>query len=565
MTRIRMVILSVLAVFALSAVASAAASAFNLQWEVCKNVGAKKGSFDTNSCKAAGGENEFEWKKLEAGESLNIVSWIVPGTSFALTVGTKVITCTGAADAGTITGGKPGTGNISVLFYGCTTSQAGCLVKTAHQANGVILVPNIATVLVEREPGGGGAKKLADEFKAKPAPLNEFVTLKFEPEAGKSCSEFPETKVKGQVAGEVINLANGNGEIKFPSPELKGNTLESFGAAAKLTGRSEVELENGGAFRGGVEPLPNETTITGFGKTIVNGKEVPVINWGKESPITTKGCKGGKVTVSVEAENTETHKFEHREVTLTESPTGSGKFSGNIPIMKPLHGKGTVKITVSGCEHSGEDIVVEFECYIDPSGTVVDGNHEEAPVWEATVTLLASEKESGPFTAVENGSEVMSPSNRVNPDKTREDGSFGWETKEGFYEVEATKTGCGTATTPAFKVPPPQEKLKIVLHCEGEQWKLGEEGGEKAQLAVTAPARKCEGKVRVENVSFGAAVIKILKETGIECTIAKKACEAKSLSTGEKCESELEKPGTKPEYELEVEWKGKKFTKKFPV
>ena len=188
MSRIRLIMLSLLAVFAISAVASASASAFNLQWEVCKNVGAKKGSFETNRCKAAGGENEFEWKKLEAGESLNIVSWIVPGTSFALTVGTKVITCTGAADAGTITGGKPGTDNISVLFYGCTTSQAGCLVKTAHQANGIILVPNIPTELVEREPSGGGAKKLADEFKSKPAPLSEFVMLKFEPESGKSCS-----------------------------------------------------------------------------------------------------------------------------------------------------------------------------------------------------------------------------------------------------------------------------------------------------------------------------------------------------------------------------------------
>lgn len=315
----------------------------------------------------------------------------------------------------------------------------------------------------------------------------------------------------------------------------------------------------------GPEKLPNETTITGINTVVEDGKEVPVINWEKESPITTKGCKGGKVTVSVEAENTETHKFEHRESTLTESPAGSGKFSGNIPIMRPLHGKATVKIKISGCEHSSEEIVVEFKCWIDPSGKVVDGNHEDAPVWEATVTLLSSATESGTYTAVENGSEVMSPSNRVNPDKTRENGAFGWEVIEGYYKIEATKTGCGTATTPAFHVPPPKENLEIVLHCEGEQWKLGEEGGEKAQLAVTAPAKTCEGNVRVENVSFGAALIKVLKETGIECTIKKKGCEGKNLNQGAKCESELEKPGTKPEYELEAEWKGKKFTKKFPV
>src|ERR1700744_2830026 len=54
----------------------------------------------------------------------------------------------------------------------------------------------------------------------------------------------------------------------------------------------------------GVEPLPNETKIEGFSTIVEEGKEVPVINWEHEAPITTKGCKGGKVVVSVEAENT---------------------------------------------------------------------------------------------------------------------------------------------------------------------------------------------------------------------------------------------------------------------
>jgi hypothetical protein len=244
--RLRVLLVSLLAVLVVSAVASASASAFNLHWEVCEKGGTEKWS--EHKCNAGKGTGEWSWLKLEAGKSFNVISGIVPGTSYVLTVGGKVITCTGAPDAGTITGGTTGTDNISVTFTGCTTSQAGCLVKTVHQGNGTILVPNIPTVLVEREPSGGGAKKLADEFKDKGTP-KEFVTLKFEPEAGKSCSEFPETKVKGQVAGEVINLANGNTELKFPSPELKGNSLEAFGAAAKLTGRSEVELENGWAFR----------------------------------------------------------------------------------------------------------------------------------------------------------------------------------------------------------------------------------------------------------------------------------------------------------------------------
>jgi hypothetical protein len=312
----------------------------------------------------------------------------------------------------------------------------------------------------------------------------------------------------------------------------------------------------------GEAELPNGTTISGFGETEEEGNKVPVIDWEVESPITTKGCEGGEVTVSVEAENVGTHEFEHREASLME--TEPERFSGTIPVMKPLHGKATVRIKISGCKEPSLEIEVKFECWIDPSGKVVDGSHEGVPLWDATVTLLSSATKEGTYTAVPSGSEVMSPANRVNPDKSRVNGEFGWDVEEGWYKVEAAKPGCGTASTEALFVPPPQENLEIVLHCEGEQWKLGEEPGEIAQLSVAAPAEQCEGQMRVENVSFGTATIKVLKETGIECTL-KKVCEGKALKPGEKCESELEEPGVKPEYELEVEWNGEKFIKRFPA
>jgi hypothetical protein len=391
--------------------------------------------------------------------------------------------------------------------------------------------------------------------------------------AGSGCALAGLYKVTGTVFAQSVNSTGTSAATQaFKTSgtinSTAGGSLKMGENAATLTTEAAFKLSGtkAGAVFGTACPctqaLPGETTVTGFKTITEEGQEVPVINWEQATPIDTSGCKGGKVAVIIEAENTETHKIETRESSLKE---GEGaKFSGTTPIMKPLHGHATVKISVTGCEKAGEESHVEFKCWIDPSGKVVDGNHENAPLWEATVTLLSSPTESGTYTAVENGSEVMSPANRVNPDKSRENGAFGWDVIEGYYKVEATKAGCGTSTTSAFHVPPPQENLKIVLHCEGEQWKLGEEPGEIAQLAVTAPAKKCEGKVRVENVSFGAASIKVLKETGIECTL-KKVCEGKSLGKGEKCETELEKPGTKPEYELEVEWKGKKFTKKFPV
>jgi hypothetical protein len=63
--------------------------------------------------------------------------------------------------------------------------------------------------------------------------------------------------------------------------------------------------------------------------------------------------------------------------------------------------------------------------WIDPSGVVVDtaGN----PVESATVVLSASDTIEGPFEPVPEGSEVMSPDNRANPDVTDAAGGFRWD------------------------------------------------------------------------------------------------------------------------------------------
>jgi hypothetical protein len=210
----------------------------------------------------------------------------------------------------------------------------------------------------------------------------------------------------------------------------------------------------------GPTPPPNGTQIEGFGQTDVGGQQVPVINWSVESPISTHACVGGTVTATVSVGGQAT-----APVTLTESPVGSGTFKGKLPAVYPLHGNGSVSIQVTSCPTPSQDEAFEFSIYVDPSGTVVDGNHGNAPVAGATVTLLSSDSLTGTFAAVENGSPVMSPANRVNPDTSRENGSFGWDTVPGYYEVQASKPKCGTATTEAFQVPPPRADLELVLHC----------------------------------------------------------------------------------------------------
>jgi hypothetical protein len=169
------------------------------------------------------------WDRISTGNVLVLTSQT---SSIVLVAGAKTITCTAqSSDADVTAGGDSGTVT-KITLTGCSTSQAGCLVKTEGDANGTILVPSFPTLTIEGE-NSGKAKVPAVEYKSN-ATTKSLVTLKFEADAGKSCSEFgTETKVKGSVIAEADNETE---ELIFPSPEMKGNTLEAFGVAAKLFG-----------------------------------------------------------------------------------------------------------------------------------------------------------------------------------------------------------------------------------------------------------------------------------------------------------------------------------------
>lgn len=250
MARIRMIMLSLLAVFAVSAVASASASAsFLLVWDVCEE-GPHQGvepptKYDNHSCNTkvkALAERKWEWVPKHSNTySAKVIS---SGGTFKLTVTGKTVECTSITDKGDITGGLPGTDlALDIKFTGCTANSKKCEAESPGSgAKGTILVTNAPTLLVVRKTTTG-TTVLADEFKQNPL-TKEFVTLEFN-EGASTCPNFPTTKVKGEVAAEIVT---GTGELNFPSPALEGNTLQAFGEEATLTGKDTQELENGWAF-----------------------------------------------------------------------------------------------------------------------------------------------------------------------------------------------------------------------------------------------------------------------------------------------------------------------------
>jgi hypothetical protein len=110
---------------------------------------------------------------------------------------------------------------------------------------------------------------------------------------------------------------------------------------------------------------------------------------------------------------------------------------------------------------------------VDPSGAVIDQFGD--PVPGATVTVLRSDTAGGPFAATPNGSALTDPG--TNPEQTGSDGQFAWDVLAGWYEVQASASGCyapddpqqSDAVTSPFDVPPPRTGIELTLWCPSKK------------------------------------------------------------------------------------------------
>ena len=158
---------------------------------------------------------------------------------------------------------------------------------------------------------------------------------------------------------------------------------------------------------------------------------------------------------------------------LTESPAGSGHFTVSLPAAAPTHGTATVSLAFI-CGGTAR-APIEFT---DPSGMVKDVNSGSG-IAGANVTLMRSSTATGTYSPVADGSDVMSPSNRHNPDATDGSGHYGWDVTPGYYKVGAQATDCyapgsynsaANAVQPLVlsrsqQIPPAVNSLDLLLEC----------------------------------------------------------------------------------------------------
>ncbi|HEX9988647.1 MAG TPA: S-layer homology domain-containing protein [Chloroflexia bacterium] len=218
--------------------------------------------------------------------------------------------------------------------------------------------------------------------------------------------------------------------------------------------------------------FPNSTALPpGVGISPVQSSPggVLLVYSSDEISISAEGCPRGSATYDVRQ-----YGQVIRSGPMTEHLGGTiSRYTATIPPFNPVRGPITILIVIH-CP-DGSTLNFDFDVYIDPSGVVQsflpDGTPAALPM--ATVILYRSDDPNAVFEQVEDGSAIMSPGNRTNPDMSGLGGKFGWDVVPGYYKVRAQKAGCVKVDNPSQEyvdtrimvIPPPVTDLVLQLDC----------------------------------------------------------------------------------------------------
>jgi len=225
MSKLKVLLLSLLAVFAVGAVASASASA--LLWWVCLS-GTGTTEYENNKCTKTKSGGHFILQLLPLNTLLATTSKGIGNQTLTAANGLE-ITCTGVTDSGWIENNSTDSngidGSTSTVYTGCKVLKpkpggAECEVKSPNASGpGIIELETLETKLVTFSGGGMG-----DLFKPTNA-NNIFVKLEITEKANlnNQCGSIPfVTEVLGQVVGKV----EASGKLNFTNPVQAGSSLD---------------------------------------------------------------------------------------------------------------------------------------------------------------------------------------------------------------------------------------------------------------------------------------------------------------------------------------------------
>jgi len=259
----------------------------------------------------------------------------------------------------------------------------------------------------------------------------------------------------GLTPGDYRVVAHGAGDFTDPATQESGTLAVRKGGDV----RQDFSWDT-------LARLDDDTSLGGPG-LVSEGDGFPTIYWEAETTITRAACPDGTVDSSARFRMVGADGSEFLPWTaMTQKADGS--FIGTIPRLYPHHGDARVEIEVT-CDSTVD--TPHFDVYIDPSGNVVDTDGN--PIVGATVTLYRYEGAMLGYVPVPDGSAVMSPANRTNPDVTDAVGHFGWDVTAGFYVVRASKAGCHSPDDPTvdyvqtatMTIPPPVTDIVLTLDC----------------------------------------------------------------------------------------------------
>lgn len=295
--------------------------------------------------------------------------------------------------------------------------------------------------------------------------------VKLCPATGDCSTPVDETTTSGEgryqftvaTPGSYRVMATPTGPFTDPASQTSGPLAVGVGSDRE----QDFAWEN-------VDRLDADTTLGGPG-LVGDDDGLPTIYWEAATTVTKAACPGGttgersaryRIVSNEDADGDGENDLFRDWTAMVLQPDGS--FRATIPALAPSHGDAHFEFEVT----CGSTVTPSgFDVYIDPSGVVVDQSGHPLP--GATVTLYRFQGAAVGYVPVPNGSGVMSPANRTNPDVTDAAGHFGWDVLAGGYVVRAAKAGCrspSNAAVPyvesaALTIPPPVTNLRLVLYC----------------------------------------------------------------------------------------------------